>query len=199
MASEVDIVNAGLTLLGESRITSLDDRTKPAREAKALYSIARDALLAAYNWNFAKARIALPALVGAPPFQFANKFQLPSDCLRLIMLNDYYVGIDLTDYRGAPTQEFELEGREILTSWSAPLNIKYVKRVTDTQQFDPCFIKALGCQLAMDLCEALTQSDTKYQKAERQFGREVSNAVRVNAIALPPQKLPDDEWIMSRL
>lgn len=199
MASEVDIVNVALTLLGESRITSLDDRSKPAREAKALYAITRDALIAAHDWNFAKARAALPALADAPLSQFDTKYQLPSDCLRLLMLNDYYVGLDLTDYRGSPTEEYSIEGREILTNWSAPLNVSYIKRVTDAQQFDPAFIKVLGCQLAMDLCEPLTQSDTKYQKAERQFGREINNAIRINAISLPPRKLADDEWIMSRL
>lgn len=199
MASEVEVVNVGLTLLGESRIASLDDNTKPAREAKAIFAHTRDSVLASHNWNFAKTRVALPALVDAPPFQFNTKYQLPSDCLRLIELNDYFVGIDLTDYRGSDTTEFAIEGREILTNWAAPLNIKYIKRVTDASQFDPCFVTTMGARLAMDLCEALTQSDSKWQKAAQQYKMEISNAIRVNAIALPPRKLADDEWLLSRL
>lgn len=198
-ASDVSIVNIAATLLGESRITSLDDGNKVARTAKALFESSRDALLAAYNWNFAKARAALPALATAPPFQFNAEYQLPSDCLRLWMLNDYYVGADLTDYRGAPTEEYSIEGRKILTNWGAPLNIKYIKRVADPAQFDPCFVKMFGCQLALDMAEALTASQSKVDRAERNLMLERNNAVRANAIALPPQKLADDEWIMSRL
>lgn len=199
MASDVEIVNIGLTLIGESRITSLDDNVKPAREAKAIFAHLRDALLAKYNWNFAKARAALPALVDTPAFQYNTKYQLPSDCLRLIELNDYYVGLDLTDYRGSDTSEYAIEGREILTNWAAPLNIKYIKRVTNTSQFDPCFNLTLGARIGMDLCEALTQSDSKWQKAAMQFKQEISDAVRVNSISLPPRKLADDEWLMARL
>lgn len=199
MASDVSIVNIGLTLLGESRIISLDDNTKPAREAKAIYATVRDALLAGYNWNFAKARVALSALSEAPAFQYTKQYQLPSDCLRVWMVGDYYAGLDLTDYRGGPTEEYTIEGRRILTNMAAPLNLKYVKQVTDPNQFDPCFIKALGCRLAEDLAEPLTQSDSKRQRAEDKFKAELSAAVRANAISNPPQRLADDDWLMSRL
>lgn len=199
MASEVEVVNIGLTLLGESRIASLDDNTKPAREAKAIFTAVRDALLAKYNWNFAKERTALSALVSTPAFQYSVEYQLPADCLRLVELNDYFVGIDLTDYRGSDTREYAIEGRKIKTNWAAPLNIKYIKRVTDASQFDPVFGTTMGARMAMDLCESLTQSDSKWQKAAAQYKQELSDAVRVNAIALPPQKLADDEWLLSRL
>lgn len=198
MASEVDIVNLGLTLLGEARISSLDDPVKQAREAKAIYEMTRDALLAGYNWCFAFGREQLPALADAPPFGFDRQFQLPSDCLRVVMVGDVYVGVDLTDYRGAPAEEYTIEERKILTDWAAPLNLKYVKRVSNTALFQSNFAKAFGAQLAMDLCEALTQSDTKRDRAEKAFNREISLAVRANAIQLPPQKFPDDEWLLAR-
>ena len=199
MASETGIVNLALTLLGESRIISLDDDTKPAREAKALYEISRDALLAGYNWSFAATRAQIPALVGAPVFGFGMAYQLPSDCLRIILLNEEYVGVDLTDYRGAPVEKYAIEGRQILTDWSAPLNIRYVKRVTDTAQFSPNFTKAFGCQLAVDLAETLTQSGSKRDRAEAQLNKEISLAIRANAIELHPKRLADDDWVLSRL
>lgn len=199
MASDVEIVNIGLTLLGENRIASLDDDVKPAREAKAIFEFTRDALLGEYNWNFAKARTQLSALVDVPPFGFSLKYEFPADCLRLIMVGDYYAGIDLSDYRGRPTELFTIEGRNILTDMSAPLNLQYIKRVTDPTKFDPPFVKSFGCQLAVDLAEALTQSDTKRDRAEKALAKQISLAMRANAIQLPPQKLADDEWLLSRL
>lgn len=199
MASEAEIVNLGLTLLGESRISSLDDPVKPAREAKAIFDMTRDALLAGYNWCFAFARVQLPELADAPVFGFDNQFLLPADCLRVVMVGNVYVGADLTDYRSASAEEFTIEGRNILTDWNAPLDLVYVKQVTNTAIFQANFTKAFGAQLAMDLCEALTQSDTKRDRAEKAFNREISLAIRANAIQLPPKKLPDDEWLLARL
>lgn len=199
MATVVDIVNVGLTLLGEGRIVSLLDNSKPARDANAIYEQVRDALLAGYTWSFAKKRAQLPASSVAPAFQYANAFQLPSDCLRVVMVGDYHVGVDLTDYRGSPTEEFTIEGREILTNLGAPLNFKYVARIEDSTQFSANFNAALSAKLAEKLAEPLTQSDSKRARAEAAFNSEIKLAIRSNAIELPPQRLADDDWIMSRL
>ncbi len=200
MSSDVALVNLSLTLLGEARIISLDDNVKPAREAKAVYELVRDAALASHDWNFAKTRAQLSALVDAPTgSQFGVQYQLPSDCLRAIFVGDYYTGADLTDYRGSPTEEYSIEGRRILTNMAAPLNLQYIKRVTDPTQFDPCFRTAFSARLAEVLAEPLTQSDVKRQRAGDAYGRALMEAVRVNAISLPPRKLADDEWLLSRL
>ena len=199
MASDVEIVNVALTLLGEDRIASLDDDTKPARESKALFAINRDALMAGYNWSFAKTRSQLSALASAPAFQYALKYQLPSECIRIIQIGDFYAGLDLTDYRGSQTEMFTVEGREILTDLSAPLNFRFVQRVTDTAQFSANFAKAFAAYMAVDLAEPLTQSDTKRGRAVDSLKREISMAIRANAIELPPQKFADDEWLISRL
>lgn len=198
MATTIEIVNAALTLLGESRIASLDDATKPAREAKAVIDITRDSLIAAHNWSFAKTRAQLPALVSAPAFGYGYAYQLPADCLRLLAVGDYYVGLDLTDYRGAPTELFTIEGRQILTDLGAPLNVRYIKRVEDASQYSAGFAAAFASKLAEVLAEPLTQSDTKRARAEVAHKRDISMAVRAGAIELPPQKLADDEWILSR-
>lgn len=199
MATVIDIVNVALTLLGESRIVSLLDNSKPAREANAIYEQVRDSLLAGHTWSFAKTRAQLPALVTPPLFEYSYAFQLPSDCLRVVMVGEYYVGVDLTDYRGSPTEEFTIEGRQILTNLGAPLNLKYVKRVEDSTQFSANFVACLSARLAEKLAEPLTQSDSKRARAESAFKDELKLAIRSNAIELPPQKFADDEWILSRL
>lgn len=199
MASEVEIANVALTLLGSSRVLSIDDDVKAAREIKAVFNISRDALLAGYDWSFAKTRTQLSALASAPPFGFGLQYQLPVDCLRVVMVGDHYAGVDLTDYRGSPTEEFTFEGRTILTDLGAPLSLVYIKRVTDTAQFQSNFAKAFGAQLAVDVCEALTQSETKRARAEAQLNKEIGLAIRANAIELPPKRLADDDWLIARL
>lgn len=198
MASQTDVVNIGLTLLGSDRILSIDDSVKAAREAKAIYDHVRDALLAGYNWTFAKSRASLSAQTAAPEFQFSKKYAMPSDCLRLLFIGDYYVGADLVDYRGSPSEEYEIEGRDILTDLGAPLNIKYVKRITNTAQYHPNFVLMFGAKLAYHLAEPLTQSASKQDRAENVFKQELKTAIRANAIEMPPTRLADDDWILSR-
>ncbi len=200
MASQSSVVNFALTILGESnRIVTIDDDTKPAREAKALWDIARDAAQAAHNWNFAMARVQLNALTDVPPFGYGYKYAIPNTALRLVQIGDIWPGVDLTDYRGSNTSEFTLEEGCILTDMGAPLNLRYIKRVEDVGKFDALFNMTLSCKLAELLAEPLTQSSTKRNDARIQFERSLSDAIRANAIQLPPQKLADDEWLMCRL
>lgn len=114
--TETDVVNIALTLLGENRIVSLTDGSKPANEANAIFTAARDELMSRYNWTFAVKRGQAPG-ADAPPFGFANAFDFPSDCLRIIRPGARYAGPDLTDYRIGPTAEYSVEGRQILTDW----------------------------------------------------------------------------------
>lgn len=198
MASQTEIVNYALTLLGASRVMSIDDDVKPAREMKAMFAVARDSLLSGYNWSFATDRASLPALSDAPAYGFANQFQLLPDMLRLVMVGEYYVGLDLTDYRGSPTEEYVIEGRKILTSWPAPLKVRYIKRVTDVTQMAAAFVEAFAAKLAYVTAESITQSSTKKADARQALSDAISRAVLANAIELPPRKLPDDEWLMLR-
>lgn len=199
MASQIEIVNLALTFLGDARILSIDDDTKPARESKAVYDNVRDALFGGYNWSFAKTRAQLSASASTPSFQFGYQYEMPTNCLRLLFIGDYYVGADLVDYRGSPVGEYEIEGRNILTDLGAPLNIKYIQRITDTSKYHPNFVMCLAAKLAYHLAEPLTQSNSKKGDAEVTFKRELNTAVRANAIELPPDRLADDDWVLSRL
>lgn len=201
MASEVDIANLALTLLGEERIMSLADDIKPAREASAVFGLARDSMQGGWTWSFTKTRADLPKLA-TPPLSssgYGVAYQMPVDLVRLIMVGTDFVGIDLTDYRGGPTNDFSVEGRLILTNLGDPLPILYAKRVTDTTQFPPTFVTAFAGELAAMLAEPLTQSNEKRSMAEAYRDRMISLAIRANAIELPPQHLADDSWIISRL
>ncbi len=199
MASQTEIINYALTLLGASRVMSIDDDVKPAREMKAVFAIARDALLSGYDWSFAKARGSLPALSVAPAFGFSNQYQIPVEALRLVMINDHYAGVDLTNYRSAPTGEYTIEGRKILTNLAAPLKVAYIERVDDVTQMTSTFVEAFAAKLAAITAESLTQSSTKKADMNQMLRDAISTAIRSNAIELPPQKFPDDEWLLSRL
>lgn len=199
MASQVDIANRALSKLGEARIISLNDDTKNAREIKSAFDIVRDAELRAHRWHFTKRRITIPALSTAPAFGWDYQYQLPSDFLQVIQVGYYDPIVDMSDYRTSGTREWEIEADAVLLSnFEAPLPLRYVARVEDTTRYDATFIEVLACRLAIEVCEALTQSNTKKQSAAEDYKQAMSVAIRSNSIELPPQTMQDGAWILGR-
>lgn len=199
MASDVDICNRALTKLGEARITSLTDNLEPARVLNSLFEIVRDAELRSRVWRFAISRASLAALVATPDWGFDYQYQMPSDCLRILQVGEYYPGVSLTDYRNTDEAEWRIEGRKILTNLEAPLKIRYVASISDTGQWDAAFVEAFACRLAVESAEALTQSTSKRELAWEEYKQAIKMAVRANAIESAPEPLPDSEWVVARL
>ena len=51
----------------------------------------------------------------------------------------------------------------------------------------------------MEMAEDLTQSNTKRELAQAEYIASLRGAIRANAIEQPPQDMPDNSWMMSRL
>jgi len=199
MASQVEIANRALTKIGEARILSLTDDLEAARVVSSLWDIVRDAELRARNWNFSIARASLAALVATPAWGFALQYQLPADCLRVVQVDEFFPGPSMSDYRNRSEAQYQIEGRKILTDLAAPLKIRYVARIEDTGSWDAAFVEVFACKLAVEVCERLTQSNTKRDLAWNEYGEALKAAVRADAIENPPEPLPDDSWMLSRL
>lgn len=159
----------------------------------------RRAELRANAWRFALRRAQLAALAGAPDFGFARQFQLPTDCVRVHKVGDYYVGASLTDYRTTDESAYSIEGGVILTDYPAPLNIVYVRDETDVSKFDALMVDAVAQKLALAIAPILTQSASKQQTTKDDYRDTIAQAKRVNAIEVPPEPIPDDSWMLARV
>ena len=190
MASTIDICNRALQKLGADRIISLTQNSTSARACNLAYEPVRDAELRAHVWNFAVKRAQLAADATAPLYGYNYAYTLPSDCLRLLP-NDHQEGFYSKDWK--------IEGRKILTNESAPLEIRYIYRVTDTTQYDATFIESLACKLAMEMCEELTQSNSKRQLAQDEYKATIREARKMNAFENPPVEQQTDDWLTARI
>jgi len=199
MASQVEIANRALTKLGAARIISFGDDNKQARAIQSMFDIVRDSELRAHIWSFSVKRASLAALSTTPDWGYDFEYQVPSDYLRLLQVNDLYNGPSMDDYRNAPTAEYVLEGKKILTNFNAPLKIRYIARVTDPTMWDASFVEAFACKLASELAEDLTQSNQKRDAALTEYRLAIVQAIRASAIEQPAQDLPDNSWLLSRL
>jgi hypothetical protein len=189
MASAVDICNRALQKLGADRITSLIQDTENARACNVAYQIVLDAELRSHPWNFAVKRAQLAADSDTPAFEYSYQYTLPSDFIRLLPPDPY-----------SPDVDWVIEGRKILTDESAPLEIKYIYRVSDPNQFDTLFVEVLANRLAMELCEQLTQSNSKAQIIRDDYQKSVREARRLNAFEkMYRPEIDNDSWITVRV
>lgn len=199
MASQVELANRALTKVGAARILSLTDDLESARTINAVWDSLRDAELRKRNWNFAIQRDSLAALASAPDWGFSYQYQLPADCLRVIQAGEYFPGVSLTDYRGVSESMWKVEGGRILTDLGAPLAIRYISRVTDCQTWDALFAEYFACRLAVELCERLTQSNTKKEMLIGEAKMALREASGSGAIENPPEPIQDTAWTVARL
>lgn len=191
MASKTEIGNRALSKLGEGRVSNIDtDNIKAAKVIRFMWDIIRDALLAEYPWSFALTRTQLPSDADAPAWGYNNKYTLPPDYLALV------------EIKGNPDYRLESDaasgGIRILTNESAPLYILYIRRVTNTGEFDPLFVEAFATRLAFEGCEEITQSNTKKQLLAEEYQTSIKRAYANNAIQSPPQQLQTDQWVLAR-
>lgn len=199
MASQVEICNRALIKLGAAQITSITDNTKAARILSGIWDTVRKSELQKRFWNFALARTSLSALSDVPAWGFDVQYQLPVDFLKLVQINDTFITPSQVDYRTGDDSAWAIEGQVVMCNFGAPLKIRYVRDITDTGLFDPLFDEVLASKLAYEACYAIMQSRDGQRAAFDDYKAAVREAALSNAIAKPPQGLPDDSWVLGRL
>lgn len=185
------IYNIALDHLEEEPILSSSDDRAVVRWLARNYEPMRNALLRSHPWKFATELASLPALATAPAFRWLYAYQLPADCVRLLPLtNDG----DANGYK----IPFEVVGRKIYTDKTAPIPIRYIKKVTDPNEMDALFVQLLGAMLAERLAHWLTG---KQSYADRMA--KVVQALRIEARLLDsfeatPEYPDEADWVNGR-
>lgn len=165
-ASEAQICNLALIKFGEKTINALTDNTKEGRACKVVYPLMRDEMISLHPWNFAMRRADITgSIVAEPAFGFDYAYQLPAKCLRVWELHDQYTSTTATRVwyshgqlsKTSPIseEEWEVEGRHLLTNREEDIYIRYIERITETGYFPPPFVNCLALRLAAELAVKL--------------------------------------------
>lgn len=198
-ASDTQIANIGLQMLGARSILNLTDDQLEAREMNLAFATMRDAELNRHRWRFSFSRVSLPALATTPDSDYLYEYQLPGDFIRLLEGGDIRSLPDLSDYRGGNGSAlYSIEGRKILTNLPAPLGIRHIARITDTTQFTPAFDVALAACCAYQTCEKITQSTQKQAVCRALYKEALRDALLAQALELTPEQPADDTWMIAR-
>lgn len=184
-ASDIEIVNRALTLLGVDPINSLSDSSKAASTANRLYNDTRSAVFRAHPWSCLVKRAALPLDAATPLYGFTYQFVLPADYLRLL-------GIENS------TGRYSIENRKILYD-SDTLNVTYVALITDVPSYDTLLVDTLAARLAADLAHPLLQTQQSMESMWQLYELKLREAKLINAQENQQDVLDTDYWLNSRL
>jgi len=121
-----------------------------------------------------------------PINDFDNVFTLPSDYIHLLEVNPSYIA-------------YKLESNFILCSVSDTLDIKYIYKVTNPDEFDPMFVETLAALLARESALQITDSQSKRKAMDEMFEDKLADARFSGSIEDPGDKTETDEWINSRV
>ena len=193
MASDVDIVNFALRILGANRITSLTDGSKNANVANDIYSIVRDECLRKATWGFATARSELARLSDEPAFGFDYQYALPSDWIRTVSVHDNDAALGTVVY-----QEETYSGQRVLLCSSENVYMRYIQRVTDPTVFTADFITVLSVELAKRMAVSIPNSNTIKADLEDEVRRILLAAKSADSSGSTPEIRPQGSWITAR-
>lgn len=184
--SAIKLCNRALSHLGEPPIAALTDASKRAQYCALHYDPVRQAELRRYPWNCAETRAALPANATPPAFGFGSAFPLPADFLRFWNADD------------PALFGWTIESGQILTDLGAPLNIVYIRDLADVTAMDALLTRVIALELAIALCEPLSQSAAKYQELKDRLAEIAPQAQLVDSQENSPREWDEDVWLRSR-
>ncbi len=183
-SSSIELCNSALTKIGSEPIIGFTDGTKTSDACKLRYDPCRRSVLRLHTWTCAATRKILTPDIDAPVFGWGQQFTLPTDCLRILEINDN-------------CEDFELENRKILINDST-VNLRYVFDLQDVSKMDDLLAEAIACRLAWDISYQITQSNTITTECFNAYKDALRSAKTPNAQEQAPREVTADYYLESR-
>ena len=193
MASETEVVNQALTLLGAERIAAIDDGSVNAVRASTIFAKLRDDLLRSSEWDFATIRDKLAQLGTDPIYGYAHAYAIPANWIRTIAVHHNENGTGNFDYRHET-----LNGQDVIVTDLDDVWMTYVFRNVDVSRWPADFERAMVEALARDLAVAVTASNTLQQTYEKRAPHTLARAKNVDSMGSFPERRPRGSWASSR-
>ncbi len=191
MSSWVQIANLALRRLGADRISALGEDSEEGRAVNDTYQTVRDDVLRLHPWNCATELKVVTADTAAPAFGFLHQYTLPTDpyCLRVMKVNDIVV---------EKNTKFKVRRRKIHTDFGSPINLEYIARVTNPQEFDSVLVRCMAAHLAAAIAFRLTNSRKAEDNMEKWAERSLKQAQTPDAQEESPDDITADYLIGER-
>ena len=202
MASQTDIVNIALTLLGCRTIASLSAENDIARRASVLWTPTLEEVLGACEWGFARRIVELTLISetedGVQPIQgWDYIYAMPASCLVVRKVFPDGEADRREPYKFTEVMEPDTKAKSIATDVEEAF-AEYTYKVTDTTQFDAAFVQALSSKLAAALAMPLTGDKQLAQMMAANYAQAISEAQKRNYGRVNPKVTKGSSYLDAR-
>lgn len=193
------LANMALSKLGNrSTIGSLSENSPEGNQCRLWYKQSLAQTLAAFNWNFARATIALTEHSFDPPDNWSYRYELhPSVLTPRYLKNPAGPDADSVPY----TIEYTADGSLSLLTDLEDAELVYTIDLTDDQfigLFPPHFINAFTSCLAANMAFTLTGSMPLESKKQQEFAFYLNVASAIDGNSTVADKPREAEAIRGR-
>lgn len=198
--SAVRIGNLALSKIGDrGRIESFSEQSTQAQEISLWYDFAREEVLRAYNWSFARKRQTLAAHAEAPPAGlWAYRYQYPATCVAFRrIVNPFGRQSDRVPYEIEVGEDEGAETKTILTNLGSAVGL-FTQNVANTTRFSPFFIQCLATLLGHYIAFALTGKTDIADKMGQLYARMIESAPQYDANEEAAEPERDAVWVRAR-
>lgn len=182
--SSTSVCNSALLKVGADLISSLTDGSRAANICNTLYTVIRDKVMGDAPWRNAVQQVQLSATGTTPLFGYNFSFQIPSDCLRVLTVDDGNWTV--------------VSGGLIYCNNPGPLNVTYIQRNTDETSWDERLAEAVSLAMGREIALALVQSVPLAQQLDKMYNMAIKEARALNAVVGSPKHLIADIWTNAR-
>lgn len=146
MASQVQIYNQALVIIGALPVDSVDDTDANVTRLNVFWETVRDRLVGCHNWSWAVKQATLVKSATIPTFGYDYGYALPADFLRAVKLSANADGFDWEIKEALLQIDLDSDDGD-----DYAVELEYVAQVTDTTKFPADFTTALSYALAAEL------------------------------------------------
>lgn len=178
-----------LSRLGASTIVSITQDTSEAILCNTFFDDLADEVMLEGSWTSTIKRASLAKTTNTPAYEFASEFQLPVDpfCLKVIDIDQDSTGL----------VPYQIEGDKLLTD-SGSMKIRYIGRLTDTEDWDALLRQAFTARLASELAYAITGDQRRTEFELERYSRLVQQGLALNGQQGSKKTLATGEFIEVR-
>lgn len=143
--------------------------------------------------------ISYPASVGPVSSDNKSIYMLPQGFMRKASQNPNPGLSSTLGYPSNPaSSDWVFENTFFMTSDTGLVIFRFAADITNASEFDPLFVEGLGCKIALEVCEPLTQSTTKHEQIKADYKTVMRDARAVNGIETGSDAPPLDDYISTR-
>lgn len=187
-AGHTEMANLALSWLGSStRLLNIEQSGAVAAAARDSLAMQVPVIQERHPWNccVTRATIGATSSTAIEGAEYGFKFQLPPQCLRWLPWQRGHV-----HYFRA-----EQEGEYLLSNCEGPLVVRFIRHEPDPTKWSPLLAKAITAQLAFDLCEPISASQSIRDRMAKLFEDTLTTAKHSDALATGDVDRPPPQYL----